>query len=340
MWNYPIIIVCLGITTLGSAFDSANNFTLNLFKQVFTKESQNFVLFPAAIRASFALLYPVANERVAQDMQQVLQFNDNEVDPLLDLQTSFLKSSQIFRDPEEFSLQFSSLLNDYYNQDRKSYVSIAAKSDSHPAYSLSMASEFSFRETPWRIEFNSDDIERRTFHFLNGDFETDVMRSTIRCGFMKLDQIAALELQYSWQSELSLLLIMPIERKISLSNVVHELNLDYYRYIVENLQQRLIKFAIPKFSAVTEVSLGGALAEMGLASAFLANAYNIYRYRGSGIGPLYQKGAFSVCEDGTSDGEKSGDLFLPSFIAERPFMYMVLNRTTKDISIIGHYSYY
>ncbi|EJY57783.1 AAEL017249-PA [Aedes aegypti] len=340
--------------------DQGNNFTLNLFKEVYNLESdRNFVLSPPIIRATLLFLYLTANWNAALEIQQALQLPPDKSEAIVELKNYLVKSiddraqlpvsSQIYRDPSELSDILLELLDGYikpevsllsYNDDPSAVISVLLKSTYMPNYNLLISTAFNFSAT-WRNPFNPQSVRSGMFKFSNGYHQVSFMKKTARFGILKLEQLTALEMLYN--SDLSMILVLPNDEDVPLSSLVKDFNLKTYRTIDSRLRQRFVEVAIPRFVVDSSVPLGMSLARMGMVSSFLANAFDFYRYRGSGLGPMDHVGSIRVLEGGTVEVEEALEdtvppALLPSFRADRPFLFLVRNTTSKDILVIGHHS--
>ncbi|XP_019539618.3 leukocyte elastase inhibitor [Aedes albopictus] len=339
--------------------DQENTFALDLFKQVYAQESnKNFVLSPPIIRATLSFLYLTANWNAALEIQHALQIPEDKSEATVDLKNFLMKtannqghlhsSSKIYRDPTELSWTLLSLINEHMkpevtnSDDPDTVISILPKSIHMPNYDL-LVTTASNLSASWKNPFNT--LEGRTgmFKFDNGYFLTDFMKKTARFGILKLEQFTALEIPYD--SDLSMVFAQPNDEDVPLSALVNDFDLLKYQTIDSHLRQRFVEVSIPRFVVESSVSLGMSLARMGLVYSFLANAFDFYLYRGSGLGPIDHTGSMRVLEGGTEEAEDSPKqnvppALLPSFRADRPFLYLVRNTTSKDILMIGHYSYF
>ncbi|XP_062559083.1 probable serpin E3 [Armigeres subalbatus] len=343
--------------------DQENIFALDLFKQVFIQDnSKNFVLSPPIIRASLSLLYLTANWNAAYEIQEALQLPQDKSETAVIVKnylTNFNKNrdrlpvnAQIYRDPNELSPSLLDLINNYmepevslaaFGENPNTIVSILPKTNHMPNYILLVTTLFNLT-VAWKTPFNPLDGRAGVFKFSGGYYQANYMKKTARFGILKLEALTALEIPYDTHSALSMIFVMPNDEDTPLSTLVQNFSLATYQTIDARLQQRFVDVAIPRFTVDSNVQLGMSLARLGIVSSYLANAFDFYRYRGSGLGPIEHVGSIRVLEGGTVEAENAPKeavppALLPTFRADRPFLYLVRNTTSKDILIIGHYSH-
>ncbi|XP_065076547.1 serpin B5-like [Ochlerotatus camptorhynchus] len=362
-WKLFLLLLSLSSATSVVGSDQENIFALELFKQVYSLETtNNFALSPSIFRATLTLLYQIANWNVATEMQQALLLPQDRSEAATQLKTflsksiedrqNFVVAAQLYRDPSELSLKFLTLLNGYLkpevtlapSSDPNTVITVSPKVINMPNYNLLVSSAFNL-SAAWKNKFNPSDGRAGVFKFTTGYYQTHFMKQTARFGIVKLDLFTALEMQYDWHSDLSMILVMPNDEDVPLATLVQQLNLDTYRTIDSQLRQRFVDVAIPKFSIDSNVQLGMSMARMGMVSPFLANAFDLYRFRGSGLGPVEQAGSINVLEGGTIATEDAPKdtlptALLPVFRADRPFLFLLRKRTSKEILVIGHYSHF
>ncbi|KAL1377680.1 hypothetical protein pipiens_001520 [Culex pipiens pipiens] len=310
-WLYLIVLIACA-----SSSDLDNTFSIELFRQTYLREQRNFVIAPPVIRASFGLLYQVANRPVTGELQRVMQLAPDKFQAAVDLKDSlksmvkgrehFETRCKMFRDQVELSEKFSALFLGYFKpevefsslDDQHAVITVTPKDYRMRYYDLKLSSDFRLNAL-FRNQFDPQKTENKVFKALNGYWMTSFMRQSAHFGIARLDKIIALEMHYSWSSELTMMVIMPAEEEGVLSEVVQRFDLATYHAIDRALRQRYMEVSMPKVTLEGNVPLGVPLAKMGVVSAFLHNGFDLYRYRGSGLGVIEQRGSVVVAEGGS-----------------------------------------
>ena len=110
------------------------------------------------------------------------------------------------------------------------------------------------------------------------------------------------------------------------------------------LEKREIHVALPKFSFAFETSLTNILSDMGMSDAFVpsvANFSNISEFQKLSISDVKHKSFVEVSEEGTEAAAvTSVEIVITSqpqvFAVNRPFIFVIHEKTTESIVFIGH----
>lgn len=198
----------------------------------------------------------------------------------------------------------------------------------------------------WQEPFDPQETHESDFQFLNGAKKVQMMHvaGEFQFGVLHQHNCYAVELNYEEDTDLSMVAILP-KKKFTLQDIVQNLNLDLYRALDENLHTTRVAVSIPKFTMRKKLDAKELLMNMGLKSIFEKLDFNILARDKSKIGEVRQTGFIRVDERGTeaaaaTDVQAVGRSSVPTFYANRPFLYLIRKRSTKDIIFIGHYSVY
>lgn len=196
----------------------------------------------------------------------------------------------------------------------------------------------------WAVPFNPADTEPVPFHFVNGDHNVDMMFQQEQVLYANLNEneCKAVELLYEEGTDLSIVIILP-SKKTTLEKLIKEMDVNFYERINERLSEERIHLAVPKFTMRKKTDAQELLKSMGLTALFEEQDLDILVRDQSRIGEVRQTAFIKVDERGTegaaaTETQAVGRAGYPSFYVDRPFLYLIRKRSTKDIIFIGHYS--
>ncbi|EAT46064.1 AAEL002720-PA [Aedes aegypti] len=198
----------------------------------------------------------------------------------------------------------------------------------------------------WEVPFNAADTESMTFHFVNGDHPVDMMFKQEQVLYANLPDhgCQAVELLYEEGTDLSMVIVLPM-KKSSLENVVRDMGVALYEKINERLSLERVQLAMPKFTMQKKIDAQELLKNMGLTALFEELDLDLLERDKSRIGEIRQMTFIKVDERGTegaaaTETQAVGRAGYPNFYVDRPFLYLIRKRSTKNIIFIGHYSAY
>lgn len=159
-------------------------------------------------------------------------------------------------------------------------------------------------------------------------------------------QADIIELSYGFDRKFSMVIILPI-KKVPLITVIDNLRVVGLYGIIENLNQSEedpdLEIHLPQFSISSSYKLNNILRDMGLLDLFDRRSANLSKISRHPIfvSQFLQKATIDVDEQGTvASAANSATLSFQSIPAEffvnRPFAFMIIERTTKSILFCGH----
>ncbi|XP_039442298.1 uncharacterized protein LOC120422827 [Culex pipiens pallens] len=382
MLTFAFILLLLGTSQArGKSEESydfvkqSTNFSLNFYRHSFNPD-ENAIQSPVSVQATLSLLYHVASNSTAADMQAILGLPAAKKKPIPSL-VEFLNStggsdsvlrmvSKVYHSPEDLNPKFLPLLQDSYkveveeadfkqkqkvadsvnrwvNSSTKGLIpDLITASDLKDNDRLILLNAITL-DAKWEHPFPKSSA-RKTFHFVDGDHDVDIMSmdEEVSCG--NLGDLNLLELPYESETDLSMLFVMP--KNGSLQDLVNQLTLEFYERLNSALKLEYGTVEIPKFSINSKVKAKDVLQSMGLGSAFEVKAFKVFARKPAQLSELRQKAVINVFETGTTAAAVTeGQLVfhtipLELFIGNRPFIYLIRRTSTKEIFFIGHYSHY
>uniref|UniRef100_U5EIS2 Putative salivary serpin n=1 Tax=Corethrella appendiculata TaxID=1370023 RepID=U5EIS2_9DIPT len=203
----------------------------------------------------------------------------------------------------------------------------------------------------WEEPFKKDNTYETDFTLADGtQRKVDMMRrynGKFRIDETTIPNVQLLELPYEDQSDAVMWIVLPNEGK-SFSEVVQNLDVTKLNEIDQQMYERTVeRVEIPRFKIENRVEGKGHLEALGL-NIFSRGGISIYNDRNSDLDDIKQDAFINVNEEGTEAAAVTRVKFgvrssmsrrIPlTFICNRPFLYMVKIKSTKQILYIGHYT--
>lgn len=204
-------------------------------------------------------------------------------------------------------------------------------------------------EGTWEDEFDKRETKKDKFYYGGNDnISIDFMHKTEDLKYCENPQFQCVCIPYKGTKE-SFCIVLPSE-KLGIRNIEKRLNSSFIDSLLSNMNYSAVKMSLPKFQLETSYSLRKPLNNMGLRLAFTKNA----NFRGISkegellINTINHKAYIDINEEKTkasaasivsmTSGSAKATREKPkSFIANHPFIFIILNRETKGILFIGRY---
>ncbi|XP_055612983.1 uncharacterized protein LOC129759542 [Uranotaenia lowii] len=356
---------------------SSNKFTFDMFKRVF-KSDKNAVLSPTSLRMALAMFYPLAGNEVSPDMQTRMYLQPDKQVEVGNLEqfigelnsdpTESLKVRvkmyhtdaelnpevlPLFRDRFRAQVEVADFqdvdavvnsINQWVKEETKNLITKYMEPGDLRVDNDMLVLSVVALNASWAVPFNAEHTQPKLFHFTNGDQQVQMMHLTgeFLYDYMHKLNMHVLELLYEKQTDLSMMLILPSSRT-TLQQTVDLLNADFYAKLDEELTPTTLDVFIPKFTAKYKLDAKELLKEMGLKSLFERFDLHILERDRSRIGEVRQTTHVKVDEVGTvavavTEVQATGRSATPIFYANRPFLYLIRKRSSKQILFVGHFS--
>ncbi|GBP88455.1 Serine protease inhibitor 77Ba [Eumeta japonica] len=238
-----------------------------------------------------------------------------------------------------------------------------------------MYSQVTFKEH-WKFSFDYFDTTTEPFHDENGNIINEVfmMRQRNRFAFSHIKEMDAfvLELPYGPDGKYCMLIVLPSPgnfikevivklAKLSLVNILDRMNDDIQNYGLEIIEVRIPRFVIETYM---KSSLDDTLMKMGMLEIFNSVSADFSRLTDESIfvSTVHHYTTIHVNESSTAASSETAVLFVdtsnkglypsgttsvvpvrkrpiyyPAFVANRPFIYLVVEKSTKSIMYGGVY---
>ncbi len=193
----------------------------------------------------------------------------------------------------------------------------------------------------WTIKFDKSKTTDKPFYKTNGSVNVPTMHNKQNFRYFYHSDFSMLELDYG-QTNYAMDLLLPHQGKSlnDLMPLLDAVSFDQWTQQLDTVHD--MDIALPKFKFEYETSLNNVLASMGMGIAFTDFADF------SGISSDYQllitevkhKTFIDVNEDGTEAAAATSigigvTSMPPTFVADRPFLFVIRERDTNTILFIG-----
>ena len=195
---------------------------------------------------------------------------------------------------------------------------------------------------PWEKAFNPDATRNEIFHGMNGDKEVPMMGVKGNFGYAEYQGCAMVEIPYEG-GRYAMYVVLPPEG-MDLASLIPYVGESAYDAAMNMMVPREVTLNMPKFKMEYSIILNKTLQHMGIRSAFSSAA----DFKGISLsGPLQldlvkQKCYIDVSEKGTEAAAvTSAQIRMTSIrpvtavTVDRPFIFMIADRETKDILFAG-----
>lgn len=194
----------------------------------------------------------------------------------------------------------------------------------------------------WCRKFDKKNTTESTFTNELGNYtKVNMMHKQDTFGYASDDKAQYVDLTYG-NKAFSMTLIVP-EYGYTVSELLKTLTVEKWNAMIANLQQREIILHLPRFKSENKFVLNNPLINMGMPTAFTANAdFSNIANTGLMISKVLHKTYIAVDEDGTEAAAvtavemiKTSMPVLPEVRADRPFLFAIREKSTGVILFIG-----
>jgi serine protease inhibitor len=207
-----------------------------------------------------------------------------------------------------------------------------------------------YLKAPWMHAFNHRQTERAPFYSIGGrSVSALMMKSSDDYLLFKGPQFTMIELPY-WNEmekgpQLSMIILLPDE-EIGLDRIEDELTVDNWLSWIKKLEMRKVIVNFPKFRIEDRVELDPLLKQLGMIKAFspLADFSGMTGKKNLFIQAAVHQTFIHVDEEGTEAAAVTAISMAPTavdstepyhFIANRPFLFVIIDRQTHSILFMG-----
>jgi len=234
-------------------------------------------------------------------------------------------------------------INDWVAEQTEETIAELLPADAITANTVAVLTNAIYFLAGWAFEFDPERTVPATFTALDGSTaEVPTMRQELKTRYTAWDGGQAVELPYVGQ-KVSMVLLVP--DRGSFEAFERDLTADRLFDVFEDLGRTRGTVRLPRFEYRTKAALRPVLSEMGMPSAFGADANfsaMVPEGDGPGIDDVYHEAYVSVDEEGTEASAATAVVMNESAAVEsfdltvdRPFLFCVRDRPTDAVLFLG-----
>lgn len=353
-----------------------------LFQRVEDDEAENLLLSPFSFITALSMLYNGADEQTKAEISSILANHELDREEVNRANASLLM--KLFKDTDEITFHIGNSLwlneayevqQDFTEQLKNYYGAEIEKVDHEKPKSVQKINKWVERATnkkipeiidsldpnfvamlintiyfqgKWTYPMNPNDTTMGTFHSMNQNSnQIPFMHLHEELPYLENDRFQAVKLPYGKEEAMSMVIFLPDDRS-SVHELIEELTMENWKEWKTKFQIREGILKLPKFQITDELSLKGALMELGIRTAFDPQEANFSKMiQGNEqifVSEIKQKTFLEVDEEGTEAAAAtaieirvtSAPLEHPfEMNIDRPFVFMIQDEETGAILLIG-----
>jgi serpin B len=300
-------------------------------------------LMKALLEADPTTAMAIANSIWARQNYSVKQ-------PFLDLNKQFYNAEVKTRD---FSLQATvDEINKWCADNTAGRIPSIIDGQIDPATMLYLINAVYFKSR-WKYEFDKAATRDEDFTLADGTTKkVKMMSQTTDLPYYSNDKFRCVDLPYG-NGAFSMMVMMPLSDDTTLDQMIAELDAGAYNRAIEGLNTLGIELKLPRWKQECDFRLNDAVKNLGMPSIFSPAGQPLTGINDDPQYPLFvslirQKTFVEVAEEGTEAAAVTSvavDLvtFIPGsggpdqFHADRPFLYLIRERSTGAILFMGRF---
>jgi serpin B len=209
-----------------------------------------------------------------------------------------------------------------------------------PMTRLALTSAIYFKGR-WKEEFDEDDTRDEPFHAEGGDVDVPFMHIKEDFGYHAAEGLQVLEMLYRG-GDLSMVVLLPERGLVDLES---RLTLAALEGWIAELHEREVRVALPRFRFTKATNPQAALEALGMRDAFTMAAdlsgmdgtqdLYIQTIRHKAFVQVNEEGTEAAAATGVAVGLKALPEPAPVFRADRPFLFLIRQRSSGAILFMG-----
>jgi serpin B len=272
--------------------------------------------------------------------QEGYDFLDNYLDLVESYYGGGLKTLDFINEPEPSRLE----INDWASEQTEGRIKNLLPPGVINSLTRLILTNAIYFKAQWEHEFSEGATQDDTFYLLDGGTVTvPMMHQQARFAYAEGDGFQAVRLPYLG-GEIAMVVLLPEEGRFKAFE--DSLKLDGLNAIIEDMENREVKLALPKFEFETEYALNKTLMDLGMTDAFNPDTADFSGMTGNRefyISDAIHKAFVSVDEKGTEAAAVTAIAMAASaapsgpvdFTADRPFIFLIQDIETGAILFIG-----
>jgi len=350
-----------------------NRFSFKMFREVSELNGANTFFSPLSLNLALGMLYNGSSGETRTEMAEILgmaDFTDTEIneyyqkmsqallkiDPLTEISVAnsiwyregfpvkqpFIDVNKKYFDAEVRALDFSrsdaaDIINKWCADKTKNRIKEIINPPIPGNVMMYLINALYFK-SKWQNQFDKKNTRQDDFTNAGGQkVKVNMMEQTADFPYYADQYLQAIEMPYGNQA-FSMVAILPANDMI-IDELVEHLDNDKWQNIVENLHEREVRLKFPRFKIECEIPLNDPLMNVGMQRIFYGGFANI----GGDlhVSEVKQKTFVEVNEEGTEAAAVTVIVMIESapmnvsFFANRPFLYLIKEKSTGAILFIG-----
>ncbi len=368
------------------AVEGSNRFALDLYSELASEEG-NLFYSPGSISLALAMTYAGASGETQAEMAKTLHFPQdaeqlhqamqvlqefwrqpskqtgvelNIANRLwgqenYEFRPEFLKVTRTNYGAELVELDFAKSdaarqrINDWVaKQTEKKITDLIPQGGLSPEAKLVLTNAVYFLGS-WDSPFNAERTKKEPFHVAAEEkIDVDMMFQAETFQYGENDLLQVLELPYA-ERNFSMFVFLPREVD-GLAKLEEQMTAENVRtWIQEVYRENEVRVSLPKFKTVSQFELGSVLQQLGMSTAFKAEAADFSGMTGGKdlfISAVHHKAFVDVNEKGTEAAAATGVVMAPTsapiepeepkvFRADHPFVFVIRDNRTEMLLFVG-----
>ncbi|MEM8510512.1 MAG: serpin family protein [Bacteroidota bacterium] len=352
-----------------------NQFAIEFFRKVAQNETEeNYMVSPLSLSMALGMVHNGADGDTKSAFDEVLgrgtalnqlnQFNENLRRSLttkiqgtdmnlanaiwiqedFPVATSFVEVNRKVYEAEVANIDFrapeaTNIVNSWVGRNTNGAIEELAK-EFTPGTRLFLANALYFK-SQWKYRFTTENTRNALFYSTpENATEVPMMNRSAEVSFFANETFGSIILPYK-QERFEMVLLLPHYGQTT-DDILDSITAEDLKMWLEEYKVSELHIEVPKFEMEYENLLNDTLKDMGLEIAFTANADlgRISPGASLQISRVLQKTYIKVDEEGTEAAAATGVEIVetsapPSFIANRPFFYLIRDSYTGSILFMG-----
>jgi serpin B len=351
-----------------------NGFAFNVFKKVSAEEGANTFFSPLSLNMALGMLYNGASGETRTEMAEALgmagfsETGINEyyqkmsqalqsIDPLTEIgiansiwyrngfavKPPFIETNQKYFDAAVRELDFNqpdaaNIINQWCADKTKNRIEEIVDNPIPHDVVMYLINALYFKSN-WQFEFDRANTYSTTFTQTDHQQKMVNMMThpSITLPFYGDEHLTCVEIPYGNQA-FSMVVMLP-NNNMNIEQLIDYLDIAKWQNILSNMHERTMMLGLPRFKIECDIPLNKPVQNIGIHRIFAGGFDNISDVD-LAVSNIKQKTFVEVNEEGTEAAavtsvEVTTTSAPPSFFANRPFLYLIKEKSTGVILFIG-----
>lgn len=201
----------------------------------------------------------------------------------------------------------------------------------------------------WTNKFEAKNTKQENFRGYTRDIQkVDMMHQVKKFDYIETAGFKAVELPYGNETY-CMTVLLPNENS-SISDMMKSIDADKLNKLSQNMERCIVNLKLPKFTTELKLPLNGIISSLGAPSMFVAGQADFSKFADGKffVSKMLQKAKIEVSEQGTKAAAVTAAIMVTSmapveqrhvsFIADRPFVYIIKDNHSGAILFMGQYT--